>query len=127
QTSVAVQNTGHRPLRVMLRDAWQPTAGAPTSRARLRIPAGERRRAEIPLLPRRRGELVSDFVLLRSSGPLGIAGRQARHDVRGALRVLPAFSSRRHLPSRLARLRELDGNTSLQVRGQGTEFDSLRE
>lgn len=127
QTSVAVQNTGHRPLRVMLRDAWQPTAGAPTSRARLRIPAGERRRAEIPLLPRRRGELVSDFVMLRSSGPLGIAGRQARHDVRGALRVLPAFSSRRHLPSRLARLRELDGNTSLQVRGQGTEFDSLRE
>src|SRR5690606_33045045 len=57
----------------------------------------------------------------------GLAGRQARHDVRGAVRVLPAFTSRKHLPSRLARLRELDGNTSIQVRGQGTEFDSLRE
>src|SRR5690606_35886371 len=34
---------------------------------------------------------------------------------------------RKHLPSRIARLRELDGNTSIQVRGQGTEFDSLRE
>ncbi|MFT4229531.1 MAG: DUF58 domain-containing protein, partial [Microbacterium sp.] len=32
-----------------------------------------------------------------------------------------------HLPSRVARLRELDGNTSVLVRGQGTEFDSLRE
>jgi uncharacterized protein (DUF58 family) len=47
--------------------------------------------------------------------------------VRGAVRVLPAFTSRKHLPSRLARLKELDGNTSIQVRGQGTEFDSLRE
>ena len=45
----------------------------------------------------------------------------------GTLRVLPPFTARRHLPSRLARLRELDGNTSVQVRGQGTEFDSLRE
>jgi len=127
QTSVALQNTGRRILRVQLRDAWQPTAGAPEERMKLSVPPGERRRAQVPLLPRRRGELVSDFVMLRSRGPLGIAGRQARHDVRGALRVLPAFSSRKHLPSRLARLRELDGNTSLQVRGQGTEFDSLRE
>ena len=41
--------------------------------------------------------------------------------------MLPPFTARRHLPSRLARLRERDGNTSVQVRGQGTEFDSLRE
>jgi uncharacterized protein (DUF58 family) len=41
--------------------------------------------------------------------------------------VLPPFASRKHLPSKLARLRELDGRTSLQVRGQGTEFDSLRD
>ncbi len=126
-TAVAVHNTGTRTLYARLRDAWQPTAGAPAERVQLTVPAGERRRAQIPLRPRRRGELVSEFVVIRSRGPLGIAGRQATHDVRGALRVLPAFSSRKHLPSRLARLRELDGNTSIQVRGQGTEFDSLRE
>ncbi|WP_309128048.1 DUF58 domain-containing protein [Microbacterium sp.] len=126
-TSVAVRNTGSRTLRGLLRDGWQPTAGAPERRERLLVPPGERRRVEIPLLPRRRGELQSGMVVLRSRGPLGLAGRQARHDVRGALRVLPAFTSRKHLPSRLARLRELDGNTSIQVRGQGTEFDSLRE
>jgi len=127
RTSVAVQNIGSRTLRGQLRDAWQPTAGAPAERMRISVPPGERRRVEVPLLPRRRGELVSEFVVVRSRGPLGLAGRQARHDVRGTLRVLPAFSSRKHLPSRLARLRELDGNTSIQVRGQGTEFDSLRE
>lgn len=125
--SVAVHNQGSRELHALLRDAWQPTAGAGTARQTLDIPSGERRRVDIPLLPRRRGELVSEFVVIRSRGPLGLAGRQAVHRVRGAIRVLPAFSSRKHLPSRLARLRELDGNTSIQVRGQGTEFDSLRE
>jgi uncharacterized protein (DUF58 family) len=125
--SVAVHNLGSRTLHALIRDAWQPTAGAGPERQRLSIPADERRRADIPLLPRRRGELVSEFVMIRSRGPLGLAGRQSKHRVRGAIRVLPAFSSRKHLPSRLARLRELDGNTSIQVRGQGTEFDSLRE
>ncbi len=91
------------------------------------LPAGERRRFVVPLLPRRRGELRSEFVVVRSDGPLRMAGRQARLASQGALRVLPPFTARRHLPSRLARLRELDGNTSVQVRGQGTEFDSLRE
>jgi uncharacterized protein (DUF58 family) len=41
--------------------------------------------------------------------------------------VLPPFHSRKHLASRLARLRELDGSTPVMVRGEGTEFDSLRE
>ena len=125
--SVAVHNHGSRMLRAVIRDAWQPTAGAPAERPELQVAPGERGRVAFPLLPRRRGELVSEFVMIRSRGPLGVAGRQARHSVRGAIRVLPAFSSRKHLPSRLARLRELDGNTSIQVRGQGTEFDSLRE
>jgi uncharacterized protein (DUF58 family) len=43
------------------------------------------------------------------------------------LRVVPAFLSRKHLPAKLARLRDLEGQTPSLVRGQGTEFDSLRE
>lgn len=125
--AVLVQNPGARRLRGVLRDAWQPTAGVSAARIPLDVPPGERRRLPVALRPRRRGELESAFVAVRSVGPLGLAGRQARHAVRGAVRVLPPFASRRHLPSRLARLRELDGNTSIQVRGQGTEFDSLRE
>lgn len=122
-----VRNTGSRLVRGRVRDAWQPTAGAPADHPRISIPSGEGRVVTIPLLPRRRGELTSRFVMLRSDGPLRIAGRQVRVDSVGAVRVLPPFTARRHLPSRLARLRELDGNTSVQVRGQGTEFDSLRE
>jgi len=64
---------------------------------------------------------------VRSFGPLGLAARQATLSAPATLRVLPPFDSRKHLPSRLARLRELDGRTSVMIRGQGTEFDSLRE
>ncbi len=126
-TTLRLRNTGARRLRGRVRDAWQPTAGAPADRLAIDIPAAEGRELRIPLLPRRRGELASGFVVVRSDGPARLAGRQARIDARGAVRVLPPFTSRKHLPSRLARLRELDGNTSVQVRGQGTEFDSLRE
>ncbi|MET0782587.1 MAG: DUF58 domain-containing protein [Microbacterium sp.] len=127
ETELWLHNAGVRRVRGRVRDAWQPTAGAPADRPEIDLPAGERRRIVVPLLPRRRGELSSEFVVVRSDGPLRFAGRQARIPSRGALRVLPPFTARRHLPSRLARLRELDGNTSVQVRGQGTEFDSLRE
>ncbi|MCC4249256.1 DUF58 domain-containing protein [Microbacterium testaceum] len=124
---LSVRNLGRRTLRARVRDAWQPTAGAPTERLRLVVPPGERRAASLPLLPRRRGELRSEFVVIRSEGPLRLAGRQTLLAIPARLRVLPPFTSRRHLPSRLARLRELDGNTTVQVRGAGTEFDSLRE
>ncbi|MDR6167121.1 uncharacterized protein (DUF58 family) [Microbacterium paludicola] len=127
ETTLLLRNRGGRRIRGSLRDGWQPTAGAGEARAAVDIPAGERRAVPMPLLPRRRGELRSAFVALRSRGPLGLAGRQRVIPAPGALRVLPPFASRRHLPSRLARLRELDGNTSVQVRGRGTEFDSLRE
>lgn len=124
---LTLRSTGRRTLRGRVRDAWQPTAGASAAHPPIVIPPGESRTITMPLLPRRRGELRSEFVAVRSDGPLRLAGRQARLDAPGALRVLPPFTARRHLPSRLARLRELDGNTSVQVRGQGTEFDSLRE
>ena len=127
RAELVLRNAGSRTLRGRVRDAWQPTAGAPAERPAVVIPPGEARTIGTPLLPRRRGELRSRFVVVRSDGPLRLAGRQARLDAPGGVRVLPPFTARRHLPSRLARLRELDGNTSVQVRGQGTEFDSLRE
>ncbi len=41
--------------------------------------------------------------------------------------MLPPFRSRRHLPEKLSRLRQLDGQHRSLLRGQGSEFDSLRE
>ena len=127
ETELLVTNTGRRPVRGVLRDAWQPSAGARPTRQPLRLPPRERRRLRTTLTPVRRGERRAAQVTVRSYGPLRLAARQASIRVPGAVRVLPPFASRKHLPSRLARLRELDGRTSVMVRGQGTEFDSLRE
>jgi uncharacterized protein (DUF58 family) len=56
-----------------------------------------------------------------------LSGRQRSLRVDWSVRTLPPFTSRRHLPSRLARLRDMDGRQAIAVRAQGTEFDSLRE
>ncbi|WP_232666207.1 DUF58 domain-containing protein [Pseudonocardia sp. TRM90224] len=124
---LVVTNPGSRTLRGVLRDAWPPSAGAVPSRHPLLVPPGERRRLTVELTPVRRGDRRAARVTVRSLGPLGLAARQGRHDVPWTVRALPPFTSRKHLPSRLARLRDLDGRTATMIRGQGTEFDSLRE
>ncbi|MCU1412858.1 MAG: hypothetical protein JWN80_198 [Microbacteriaceae bacterium] len=126
-STLTLTNTGHRRVHGVVRDAWQPSAGAFPTRATVSLPAGERRVITTMLTPFRRGERRASAVTIRSFGPLRLVARQATIALPGAISVLPAFTSRRHLPSRLARLRELDGATSVMIRGQGTEFDSLRE
>lgn len=124
--TLLVANPGRR-LTGLLRDAWPPSAGVQDPPHRIDLPTGERRRFATRLVPTRRGDRRAYRVTIRSIGPLGFAGRQGSHDVPWTVRALPPFESRKHLPSRLARLRELDGRTALLVRGQGTEFDSLRD
>ena len=120
-------NAGGRRVHGIVRDGWQPSAGLSPRTQKISIPAGERRAITTTLTPFRRGERRAHHVTVRSFGPLGLVARQASVAAPGAIRVLPPFNSRKHLPSRLARLRELDGATSVMVRGQGTEFDSLRD
>lgn len=126
-TELLATNTGPRRVRGVLRDAWQPSAGAHGNRHRLDLAAGEHATLRTALTPTRRGDRRAEGVTVRCVGPLGLAGRQGSRAVPGVVRALPPFGSRRHLPSRLARLRELDGRSAVRVRGQGTEFDSLRE
>ncbi|MEI7034892.1 DUF58 domain-containing protein [Streptomyces pratensis] len=128
---LTVTNTSRRRLRAHLRDAWPPSSwptgsGRLASRHTLTIPAGEQRRLRTVLRPTRRGDRQAERITVRSYGPLGLAARQGQHQAPWTVRVLPPFTSRKHLPSRLARLRELDGRTSVLTRGEGTEFDSLR-
>jgi uncharacterized protein (DUF58 family) len=127
RSTLYLANTGRRRVVGVVRDGWQPSAGAQPTRAALSLPAGERRAIQTTLTPFRRGERRAAQITIRAYGPLGLAARQATIEAPGAIRVLPPFNSRKHLPSRLARLRELDGRASVQIRGQGTEFDSLRE
>ncbi|QNE76995.1 DUF58 domain-containing protein [Streptomyces finlayi] len=131
QVQLTVTNPSRRRLRAHVRDAWPPSSwpvgtDRAASRHEVTVPAGERRRLTTFLRPTRRGDRRAEQVTVRSFGPLGLAARQGNHQVPWTVRVLPPFTSRKHLPSRLARLRELDGRTSVLTRGEGTEFDSLR-
>ncbi|MCL2595737.1 MAG: DUF58 domain-containing protein, partial [Promicromonosporaceae bacterium] len=142
RSTLVVTNLGRRSLRAIVRDAWPPSVAASPSmvstlrqtqggagsitvssaRHRVSLRPGEAIRLATPLQPARRGDQQAGPVTIRSLGPLRVAGRQATLRVPVRLRVLPEFASRRHLPSRLARLRELDGSAVVQVRGEGTEF-----
>jgi uncharacterized protein (DUF58 family) len=125
--TLTVTNPGRRALHGVVRDAWQPSAGAQPGRSRVSIPAGGQISVTTTLLPGRRGDRPAGPVTVRSLGPLGLAGRQGSLRAPWSVRVLPPFLSRRHLPEKLAQLRQLDGQHRSMLRGQGTEFDSLRE
>jgi uncharacterized protein (DUF58 family) len=122
-----IHNDGRQRFRGQIRDAWPPSARAEPRAHTVNIAAGQREHVDTVLRPVRRGDQRAAAVTARSIGPLGLAGRQRSRPVPGQVRVLPPFLSRKHLPSRLAKLREIDGRLPTLIRGQGTEFDSLRE
>jgi uncharacterized protein (DUF58 family) len=125
--TLLINNDGRRGFRGQIRDAWPPSARAEPRTHAVNIAAGQQHQIQTQLRPVRRGDQRAAVVTARSIGPLGLAGRQSSQAVPGQVRVLPPFLSRKHLPSRLAKLREIDGLLPTLIRGQGTEFDSLRE
>jgi uncharacterized protein (DUF58 family) len=124
--ALSITNRGRRHLRGLVRDGWRPSAGAAPARQQLSLPASRRVTVRTTLTPTRRGDIRAGVVTVRSVGPLGLAARQRNLHAPWTVRVLPPFLSRKHLPAKLARLRELDGQHKSLIRGQGSEFDSLR-
>ena len=133
EVTLVVTNTGVRPLRAQIRDAWVPSAGATPYAQRVDLDPDESARLVTTLYPTRRGDRPAARATVRSYGPLGFAyrqpsGRRADAMTPGwRLRVLPRFASRCFLAEKMARLRVVDGMVVTRGRGQGTEFDTLRE
>jgi uncharacterized protein (DUF58 family) len=124
--TLTIVNEGRRALRGVVRDGWLPSSGSRPARARVALAPGATAEVVTSLTPRRRGDLSGGPVTVRCHGPLGLAARQRDLAAPWTVRVLPRFLSRRHLPDELARLRDLDGRHPSLLRGQGSEFDSLR-
>lgn len=125
-STVRFTNTTKRPMSLEVRDAWPPSVRPSPSRHRLRLLPGQSQRISTTLAPTRRGTRHADAVTVRSWGPLHLGARQVSFSAPLSLSVLPEFKARVLLPSRLARLHELEGTTPTILRGAGTEFDSLR-
>ncbi|WJK43900.1 DUF58 domain-containing protein [Solwaraspora sp. WMMA2056] len=97
---------------------------------RVRLAPGAVAALPARLTPTRHGDRSAVEVTVRSAGPLGLAFRQRRGHPptpQWTVRVLPRFDARRLLAEKLARLRVIDGIRATRGRGQGTEFDNLRE
>ncbi len=124
--TISLANTSGRTLRAQVRDAWPPSARALPARSPVRVPGGGAGSITVTVRPARHGDCVADRVTVRSFGPLGLAARQRGQRLPWTVRALPPFHSRRHLPGKLAQLRELDGQHRAVRPGQGSEFDSLR-
>jgi len=90
--TLLVTNPSGRRVRGLLRDAWPPSAGAVTTRHRVDVPPGERRRIDTVLHPTRRGDRPAYRVTVRSIGPLGLAARQgSRNEMPNALGSAGSF------------------------------------
>jgi uncharacterized protein (DUF58 family) len=133
EVKLLLHNGSDRLLVGRVRDAWVPSAGATPTMQDVRIEPGRAVALTTTLTPTRRGDRPAVRVTVRSYGPFGLMYRQTtaatadRLTPEWRLRVYPRFSSRRILPEKLARLRVLDGSVVTRGRGQGTEFDTLRE
>jgi uncharacterized protein (DUF58 family) len=125
--TTTIVNTGRRRLRAQVRDAWPPSARARPGMLTLGVPPGGQERLTVTVSPERHGDCVARTVTIRSFGPMRMAARQRTRPLTWTVRALPPFHSRRHLPGKLAQLRELDGQHRSALPGQGSEFDSLRE
>jgi uncharacterized protein (DUF58 family) len=131
--TLSVTNTGLRTISGDLRDAWVPSAGATPYSHEIMLDPGETAPFPAALTPTRRGERQPVRVTVRSYGPLRLAFRQAAAKRAAGITpswtvtVLPRFDSRKYLPEKLSRLRIIDGMVVTRGRGQGTEFDALRE
>lgn len=123
-----VVNRGRRSARVGVADELAPSLRAGSRRASLVVPARDRLTATTVLRPTRRGDFSPTEVTVRTIGPLGLAGRQARRREPGHLRVVPPFRSRREAELRMDRARLLEvGLRSTRFRGGGSEFEQLRD
>jgi uncharacterized protein (DUF58 family) len=123
-----ISNTGGRRARVEFADALWPSLHASRRRASVVIDPSTRVRLAASLSPTRRGRFPLDDVTVRTEGPLRLSARQRSRTLPGVLRVYPAFPSRDAAERRLRRARMVDmGERATRLRGQGTEFDALRD
>ncbi len=128
EVALVLHNPTSRPLRVSLRDASPPSLRRDPPRHELTARPGAWARLVSRVRPSRRGYATVGPVTVRTAGPLGLGGKQRTVRLDARVKVYPSLPARAEVRSRLERARALQaGERSANVRGGGTEFDSLRE
>lgn len=123
-----LENHSRTPSRITVTDALWPSLRASRRTVSVRLGGRSRHTATAEIWPSRRGRFPFDDVTVRVASPLRLAVRHRTRSVPTTLRVLPAFPSRDEIQRRMRQPRIIDvGIRALRVRGNGTDFDQLRE
>lgn len=123
-----IRNGGRHRSMVVVADELAPSLRAGDRRVRVHLRAGEEVVASTTIRPARRGRFQPTELVVRATGPLGLAARQRARSRPGLLRVHPPFRSKDEAELRIDRARLLEvGLRSAAGRGGGTEFDQLRD
>jgi uncharacterized protein (DUF58 family) len=123
-----LHNPAGRQLRVGVSDFAVPSVGLSPRRQWVVVDPGGWAALEETVAPRRRGRATVGPLTVRTSGPLGLGGRQRDLPVLDRIKCYPALPGRRQVELRLDRARMLQsGERSSAIRGGGGEFDALRE
>jgi uncharacterized protein (DUF58 family) len=88
---------------------------------------GQPAEARLVLVARRRGRVQIDCLWLRWQGPLGLIERWHRIAIAQAIDVLPNLRGVQHAALQFSASEALFGIKVQQERGEGTEFDALRD
>lgn len=126
--AINLQNPLGRPLLLWISDSTSPSLRRDPKRHELALAPHEVAVLEADMWPSRRGNFVIGPLTVRTAGRFGLGGRQTDVPLLQSLKVYPALPGRAAVELRLDRARLLQvGERSSNIRGGGSEFDSLRE
>jgi uncharacterized protein (DUF58 family) len=127
--SVTATSRTTRPLRLRLKDEYPSQMRLVGSReATLRLDPGRTATFSYALYPTARGSFDFGAVVGRVAGRLGLVWRQAEWPLQTAVRVYPNIQEAKKNELYAHRNRELrTGRRRMRFKGQGREFESLRE
>ena len=127
--SIQVTNRARRPLRVRARDEYPDRMRLIGEReATMAIRSGATAKFEYALHPATRGSYPFGDVLGRVRGPLGLVWRQIRWPLARDVRVYPNIREAKKNELYAFRNKQMRlGQRRMRVKGQGREFESMRE
>ena len=125
---IGLHNPGPRPIRAGIHLQSPPELGLDPARQWVSMPPGGWGSATAALNPTARGYSTLGPLTLRVPGRWGVAGRQASVELTARVKVYPPLPGRKEVALRLHSPRFLTaGIRPTSMRGEGTDFDSLRE
>jgi uncharacterized protein (DUF58 family) len=128
RVTLVVENPTPFPFRLALRDAAPDQSECDTAQAAGALPAYGQFSASYHLTPLQRGAYPFGPLTLRVKTPMGLWVAQYAHAPDDTMRVYPNIqqTKQQHLLTRQQRARQM-GLRSMRLRGQGMEFESLRD